>query len=301
MEIIDAQIHEPHSSLPAHGDMDDDARLVLSAKLAVAAMDAVGVDIAVVHPTARRPKGHTEFWRFVLTQYPDRFAALGRCDHRAPDVDDVVAELRATPGVLGLRFSIGGSWQDYGPSQELRTGGFERLFAAAEKHQLPLFGATLGYPGDLVPVATAHPDLTFVVVHFGLNQPPPRRLDPEPFGALPDLLALAQFPNIAVQFSGAPTMSREPYPHQDLWPHLHRVLEAFSPARCMWGSDYTRLRYAYQTTQYAPREQWLNSYSDSVHYLRDTTELSPSDKDMLFNGAIRQVLRWDPTTTPKTA
>jgi hypothetical protein len=41
----------------------------------------------------------------------------------------------------------------------------------------------------------------------------------------------------------------------------------------------------------APREQW-HYYSDTVGYLRDTTQLSPGDKQMIFGGTIRRVLRW---------
>jgi hypothetical protein len=39
------------------------------------------------------------------------------------------------------------------------------------------------------------------------------------------------------------------------------------------------------------REPW-HHYSDSVGYLRDITELSHADKEMIFGGTIRRVLRW---------
>jgi hypothetical protein len=61
----------------------------------------------------------------------------------------------------------------------------------------------------------------------------------------------------------------------------------------MWGSDFTRLRWlpGVQGGGLAPRDRW-RLYSDSVSYLRDTSELSQSDKEKLFNGTIRRVLRW---------
>ena len=87
-------------------------------------------------------------------------------------------------------------------------------------------------------------------------------------------------------------LSREPYPHRDLWPRLHPVIEAFGPERLMWGSDYTRLRMGVGTTDRGPREEWGGLYSDAVNYLRDTSELSEADKATIFAGTIRRVLEW---------
>jgi L-fuconolactonase len=117
---------------------------------------------------------------------------------------------------------------------------------------------------------------------------PPRD---EPWDRLPGLLSLAQFANVQVKFSGAPALSREPYPHHDVWPYLHQVINAFGPERLMWGSDFTRLRWVPVVGGLAPRDQW-RFYSDSVNYLRDTTEIGPRDKELIFAGTIRRVLRW---------
>jgi predicted TIM-barrel fold metal-dependent hydrolase len=76
-----------------------------------------------------------------------------------------------------------------------------------------------------------------------------------------------------------------------VWPYLHQVVNAFGPQRLMWGSDFTRLRWIPVVGGLAPRDQW-HYYSDSVNYLRDTTELSQDDKAMIFSGTIRRVLRW---------
>jgi predicted TIM-barrel fold metal-dependent hydrolase len=115
---------------------------------------------------------------------------------------------------------------------------------------------------------------------------------PDPWSTLPGVLSLAKYPNVAIKFSGAVALSKEPYPHRDLWPHLHQIVEAFGPERLMWGSDYTRLRMAPGTTERGPRAGWGGLYSDSVNYLRDTDELSSSDKEQIFAGTIRRLLRW---------
>jgi hypothetical protein len=75
------------------------------------------------------------------------------------------------------------------------------------------------------------------------------------------------------------------------------MINAFTPDRLFWGSDYTRMRHFSR----APRSEWW-FYSDVLNFLRDTNELSASDKEMMLGGAIRKALRWpklsDGTTEP---
>src|SRR3989442_12560516 len=97
-------------------------------------------------------------------------------------------------------------------------------------------------------------------------------------------------------------MSRHPVPIHDVWPYLHQIVNAFGPDRLMWGSDFTRLRRKPMIDGggLAPRDQW-HLYSDSVNYLRDTTELSATDKEKIFGGTIRAVLRWSNGTGDSVA
>ena len=48
---------------------------------------------------------------------------------------------------------------------------------------------------------------------------------------LPNLLALARYPNVAVKATGVPGSTREPYPYRNLHPYLRRVNDAFGPER----------------------------------------------------------------------
>jgi L-fuconolactonase len=113
---------------------------------------------------------------------------------------------------------------------------------------------------------------------------------------LPGLLALARYPKVFVKCCGTPLVSREPYPYSDVWPHFHRILKAFGPQRCMWASDYTRMRWglAEDPSQPGPRprREW-ESYANSLHYLLYTNEISQSDKEQLFSGAVRRALKWE--------
>jgi predicted TIM-barrel fold metal-dependent hydrolase len=137
------------------------------------------------------------------------------------------------------------------------------------------------------PVIQAHPGLTIVIDHLGLAQSPVSPKETASWEKLPNILALAKYPNVHVKFCGAPTLSNEKFPFNDVWPYLHQIINAFTPDRLFWGSDYTRMRYFNRR----PFSEWWY-YSDVLNYLRDTNELSASDKEKMLGSAIRKALRW---------
>jgi L-fuconolactonase len=289
MEIIDAQIHAPRPVLPLDASHSLDVEMLLTCELAREAMDSVGVDVAVVN-------SGQDVLDYCVARYPNRFVGCVSMNSSVPDLEQTIATYRQRPGMLAIRVRVV-DWATKTVTDEFASGNLERVFGPAEEHGVPVFCAAMGVARVLGPVASAHPDLTLIVDHFGVSSPPPMRLvDPDPWASLPDVLSLAAFPNVAVKFSGATALSREPYPHRDLWEHLHRVVEAFGPERLMWGSDFTRLRMGSGTTDRGPREEWGGLYSEVVHFLRDTDELSEEDKTMIFSGTLRRLLRWPGAT-----
>ncbi len=277
MEIIDAQIHDVHPAAWSEGLCAQDA-LAASVELALTALDAVGVTAAVV-------SAKLDVVRAYLDRDPTRFGGLPFASPRLPidgTVDDFVAEMSSTPGIVGIRLIIG--YPPDGSNAELfRNGSFEPYFAAAERHRLPVFVLMHGHLRELHAVLHAHPDLILIVDHLGLPHPP-WSSGPQLFGDLPDVLELAQFPNVAVKLTGAPHLSSRRYPFDDLWPHLHAIIDAFGVDRLMWGSDFTRCRDHH-------------SYREAIDYLAFTDQVSRSDKEALFSGSIRRWLKW-PTDAP---
>ncbi|MET0964787.1 MAG: amidohydrolase family protein [Nakamurella sp.] len=65
----------------------------------------------------------------------------------------------------------------------------------------------------------------------GLDQPGFRRL-----------LELGGTGRYFVKISGLVKCSAERFPWADSWPYVHALLEAFTPDRCMWGSDWPFLK-----------------------------------------------------------
>lgn len=280
MEILDAQIHEPHAGVT--WGFGEESELALHVELAREAMDCVGVDGGLVNA---RP----EFCAAVTERYPERFASCPFADLGVEDVDHYVATVRDTPGQLALRVVIR-TYRDGKLTPAFLEGRHERIFAAAEHHGLPIFMQAAGHMGSALEIAAAHPELTLIVDHLGLNQQPSAVAD-DPWADLDTVLELARFPSVAIKFCGGPTLARDPYPYPDIWPHLHRMIDAFGPQRLLWGSDYTRLRIASSGEQ-APRSAWYGSYAEQVHFIRDSDELSADDKEQILGAALRRTLNW---------
>lgn len=288
MEIIDAQIHEVKPPIPVDDKYGEDVRLLVGVEICREAMDAVGVDAALLFAPQ-------EYMDAAVARYPDRFAGALTFNYDAEDIEEQVANYRKRPGMLAGRNLVGNA-----ATAELRpefhAGKFERLYAAAEKYDLPLFFSTHGHAHVMGGVAERYPGLTMIIDHLGVSQSPVSPPRADPWDRLDGTLGLAKYPNVHVKFSGAPLLSREPYPHKDLWPQLHKIIDAFTPDRLMWGTDFTRMRWIPGAgSQLAPRSQW-RLYSDCLNYLRDTDELSASDKEKMFGTTIRRVLRWPRST-----
>ena len=79
--------------------------------------------------------------------------------------------------------------------------------------------------------------------------------------------------------AGAPTLSKESYPFADVWPALHRVLDAFGLDRVMWGTDFTRVLE-------------VLTYADDVNYVLESSELSDSDRERFMGGTLRTIYGW---------
>jgi L-fuconolactonase len=283
MEIIDAQVHQPLPLAPWPDGFDADQQRIIAAELAMSAMEALGVEGAVIFSTP-------EFCAAATSRYPDRFT--GVLSIRDPkdlgDVDGYMRRLRANPGLAGFRILPGmpytGEHMHY-----LTEGLWEPALTAAERHGVPVVVFIALHLPLLHEVAERHPELVIIVDHLGMPAPPTLPLTDSLLDTLPDLLALARHPNVAVKFTGVPSVSTEEYPFRGLWPKLHQVVEAFGPERLMWGSDYTRVTGRHH---HPPDPGGRLNYGELLDYLRYTDELGEADKEMMLGRAARRWFNW---------
>jgi predicted TIM-barrel fold metal-dependent hydrolase len=281
LEIIDAQIHEPKPVAPLTEEQQEHAA-VIEVELAREAMDSVGVDIALAVTSE-------EFIQVAAERYPGRFPGVVTFNHNSPDLAADVTRVRNSSFNVAGR-ALTGNWMDATLRPEFTAGRFEPIFAAAEKVGLPQFISTHGHCAVMGAVAERHPGLTLVIDHIGVRQHPVSPPTSEPWKTFPDLLTLARYPNVHVKLCGAPLLSEQVYPFDDVWPRLAQLFNAFGVDRVMWGSDYTRMRAADLPRGERPRRRGL-SYADSMNFLLHSERLSFSEKKALFGGTARRVLR----------
>ncbi len=77
-----------------------------------------------------------------------------------------------------------------------------------------------------------------VVDHCG--RPDPRRGLRDP--GFQELLRRGREGRAVVKLSGLYKFSQRPHPHEDAWPFVRALVDAFGPDRCVWASDWPFLR-----------------------------------------------------------
>jgi predicted TIM-barrel fold metal-dependent hydrolase len=215
VEVLDAQVHLNHIHPERKTAQIDD---ILAA--ALAAMDAVGVDGLVV----------SEFWGFdgrwreelpngvfrsrypfselAASKEPRRFICHTMVSIDDPQLDEQVAWVRLQPGGAAQRIV---PIPETGAVARLEKGEFEPLFAAAERHSVPVFCWLPGRGHLLLPYLKKFPHLQFILDHCGVGQAPHRfgptaptllsslvQMRAERVAQFDEVVELAQYPNLAL-------------------------------------------------------------------------------------------------------
>jgi L-fuconolactonase len=275
MPIFDAQVHayeRNHPGRPWVGTLHGPAEV--TGDQMVAAMDAVGVDGAVLVSPFSMYRYDASYALEIFAAHPSRFRLVKPVDPTDPAVADTIADWAATKGTVGIRVFLRDT-----VSTDPADPAINRVLAEAGRHSLPVNLACTGRLEQAGQLAARNPDTQLVIDHLGLQQPPVPPAPPQPFGELPKVLALAAHPNIAIKISGACTLSHEPFPYEDIWDPLGRIFDAFRFGRCMWGTDWTRAVA-------------LLTYEQGVEAFRVTDRLSDSDRGLLMGDTLARVYNW---------
>jgi L-fuconolactonase len=241
----------------------------------VAAMDAVGVDGALLVSPWSMYRFDASYALEVHAKHPGRFGLIKPFDPRSPSVAEELADWAAKPGVVGARIMM----MERTLSADDR--GLNAILAAGARHSLPVNVMAWGQLPLVGELAGRHPDTQIVVDHLGLTQPFEPPAPPDPFADIARVVDLARHENVAIKISGACTLSREPFPYPDIWGPLERIFEAFGMQRCMWGTDWTRAVA-------------LLSYEQGVEAFRSTPGLTDDDRAALMGGSLARIYGWSP-------
>jgi L-fuconolactonase len=278
MAVIDSQVHAYERNRPErpwaatlHGPPE------VTGDEMVAAMDAVGVDGALLVSPYTMYRYDPSYALEVYAKHPGRFGLIRPFDPADPKVEEQIADWAAKEGAVGVRIML-----TYAvPTTDGADPGLARMLAAAARHGMPVNVLCWGRLEQVEQMAAHNPDTVLVIDHLGLKQPFEPPAPAEPFVELPKVLKLAAHANVRIKISGACTLSREPYPYKDIWDPLARIFDAFGFDRCIWGTDWTRA-------------VGLLTYQQGVDAFRVTDRLSASERAKLMGGTLERVYGWSP-------
>jgi predicted TIM-barrel fold metal-dependent hydrolase len=275
MIIIDSQVHiwgpetpdKPYSTENASKPHRDTA---LRHEELLKIMDTNGVQRTVCVPPTWEGFSNEESLR-AARLHPDRFAIMGRIAIDKPESRALLPTWKNQPGMLGIRMTF---HQGRGPLW-LEDGTADWLWDAAERYDVPV----MAFAPQAVPkfgeIAERHPGLRLIVDHMGLSS----ALRGKPLdGAVDALLKLARLKNVAVKVSALPCYVDEPYPFPTLHPLIRRVVDAFGPQRCFWGTDLSHLT--------CPYKECLRLFTEELKFL------SATDQEWILGRGIAEWLNW---------
>jgi predicted TIM-barrel fold metal-dependent hydrolase len=280
MAVIDSQVHVYEANTPKrpwhnvpnwppHVNGDE----------MVAAMDKVGVDGAIFISAFSLYQYDASYAVEVQRAHPGRFAIIKPVNPDDPNVADVIADWKKTPGAVGIRIMM---TRDPGRERSPEDPGLDRILRAAVKYDFPVNMLCWGNVDAGMKLVERHPDTRFILDHLCLTQPRVPPAPAQPWADLPKVIEFAKRKNAVIKVSGACTLSQKPFPYPDIWDPLARVFDAWGFDRCLWGTDWTRA-FA------------VCNYEQAVEPFRLTDRLSASERAMLMGGACAKAYGWTPT------
>ena len=278
MAVIDSQVHayeantagRPWHSVPNWPEQ-------VTGDEMVAAMDAVGVDGAILVSAFSLYMWDDSYARIVQQAHPGKFGLVKPFDSTDPNTAEVMAEWKSVPGTVGVRIML-----DRGPDRKADDPGIDRILTEAARNDLPVNFLCWGNMDLGMAIIDRHPNTRFVIDHLGIVQPRTPPAPDAPFENLPKVLEMAKRDNAVIKISGACTLSKAGYPYPDIWAPLARIFDAWGIDCCLWGTDWTRA-YA------------VLNYEQGVQPFVETDRLTADERAMLMGGACAKAYNWSPS------
>jgi L-fuconolactonase len=176
MLTIDVQVHAYERDRPGrpwaavlHGPAE------VTGDDMVKAMDAVGVDGALLVSPYTMYRYDASYALDVRAAHPGRFAVIKPVDPNDPKVADTIAQWADTEGTVAIRIMM-----TQGMSTDAADPGIGRVLAAAARHSFPVNLLCWGRLDQVGQMAARHPGTRLVIDHLGLQQPfePPAPAQP---------------------------------------------------------------------------------------------------------------------------
>ncbi|MER3405441.1 MAG: hypothetical protein C4289_10040 [Chloroflexota bacterium] len=231
-------------------------------------MQAAGVDRAMLIQTTTFYGWDNRFLRDTAEAARDWAVGVCTLNPDDPHSPDVLYALVHRSNVRALRTYASG------PGGAYDHPGNRRLFDAAGRLGIVINALlSLRAADELAQMLRAYPDLPVVLDHCLAL-----RAGPELKPTVAKVVALAQFPNLYAKLTFLPTGSVEGYPFRDMHDACRRIIDAYGPERCIWGSDF-------------PTELWCPkvTYSGHLQLFREALGLSPEEQAAILGKTAAQL------------
>lgn len=271
---IDAHHHFWHYT-PTEYDWIDDGmaaicRDFLPADLAPE-IAAAGID-RVISVQARESVAETEALLEWAAAHAWIAGVVGWFPLIDPGLGDLLERFAATPALKGVRHVLQAEPAEYMDREDFNAG-IAQLRATnltydilIVHHQLPA----------AIRLVDRHPNQVFVLDHIA--KPPIRAGELQPWAR--NLAELARRPNIFCKLSGIVTEADySTWTYEQILPYMEIALEAFTPARLMFGSDWPVCRVA---TTYVDWVRTIDRFAET---------LSAAERQALFHDTAARAYR----------
>ena len=277
MRILDSQVHVWPADHPSRRlDEEYRNRPPYTYATLLAAMDEAGVDGAILVPPSF-DGDRNDYALEAASKHGDRLAVMGRVSLQAGAANTALSRWKEPPGMLGIRLTFHRDkdrpW--------LTDGTADWFWPEAERYKIPVMVHAPERIATVQQIAARHPDLTIIYDHMGFAR---ETMDDRAMARVQELLPLAALTNAFVKVSALPCYSTEPYPFKNLREPLRRVIDAFGPRRCFWGSDITRVPTSCSYRQVV------------THFTEELDFLSADDLEWIMGKGLATCLNWHPAS-----
>jgi predicted TIM-barrel fold metal-dependent hydrolase len=278
LTIIDAQVHvwlpeTPDRPWPPGGADRVQLPYALDYTKLLALMDEAGVNRAILVPPSWEGFRNDHALE-AAARYPDRFAVMGRLALDNPANAELLRNWKTWPGMFGVRHVFMGKRE----RGWLSDGTADWFWRAAEDAGVPVMLHAAGLMSEVSAIAERHPGLTVIIDHFGLSSGLVKE------GRIKESIeaaaAMAKHANVYLKVSAAPVYSGEHYPFRDLDPYIKRLIDAYGPKRCFWGTDLSHALH------HATYRQCVTHFTEALAFL------SPQDREWIMGRGLAECLGW---------
>jgi predicted TIM-barrel fold metal-dependent hydrolase len=237
-------------------------------------MEEAGVDRAVLVPPSFAG-GYNGYSLEAAARYPAQFVVMGALKLNKPEAPRILEDFIKQPGALGVRLTF---HHDYDESF-IRDGTADWFWPIADSMRLPVMMNAPSIHQDIGKVAARYPNVRLILDHMARLK---GMKDDKLSHGLAPTIELAKHPNVYVKLTSTPAYSTEGYPYRNIHPHLKRLIDAFGPRRCFWGTDLSAMLSRTNCTY----PQAVTMFTEEMDFL------SKEDLEYLMGRALAECLPW---------